>query len=694
MEILTERPLGGRGHVLVTPARGRITGVCERTPAARRVLLITIVVLSATASSAQEPARKAAAKKAEVVKPDAEARARIGKALAGANAAARAWPDNVPADLIADVAVFERSARMMDQFDEYAGRNDPAMVLGLLDESASREKALAEGDPVWTKANGSVLRGYPSKVDGSEQPYVVEVPAGLDRTKPARLDVVLHGRNDGMNEARFLWSHRSKKVPDDRSYLTLHVFGRGNNAYRWAGETDVFEAIEAVKRNYKVDDDRVVLRGFSMGGAGAWHIALHYPSPWCSAEAGAGFTETHRYARLENKALPEWRKKALTIYDSIDYARNAFDVPILGYGGEVDPQLQASTNIVDALKAEGVSFKTDGLVTTAEGLDFRRVVGKGMGHKIDPASQALIDAFHDEHARRGLDRTPKRIRFVTYTLAYNTAHWVSVERLAEHYKRATVDAALDGEVATIATANVADLGVDRQVAESVVIDGLKLPLRLAAKGLLPKVYYRKGPEGWTVLDHDPSIALIENADRQKSPGVQGPIDDAFRGPFLVVTPTGTAWHPESAAWSRARLDRFATAWRRHLRGDVPTKTDAQLTDEDMASFNLILFGDPGSNAVLAKVLKGLPIGWTRERFRLGPEYDAATHAPALIAPNPLNPRRYVVVNSGMTLEPSDFAGTNALLFPRLGDFAVFRLDGKAGEVVTSGYFDERWRTPR
>ncbi len=660
------------------------------------IVSLTALGLAPAISRAQAPARKAAAKKAEVVKPTPRLRDTIRVGLAAAARVLDRMRDSreVPPGLDADARAFYRAARLMDDLDEYARSDDPTIIVTLLEISSERAGNISRGEAPWTKESGSILRGYTSKVDGSAQPYAIEVPAGLDRAKPARLDVVLHGRNDGMNEARFIQSHLNKKVPADRPYLTLHVFGRGNNAYRWAGETDVFEAIESAKRNYKVDDDRVALRGFSMGGAGAWHIGLHFPSLWCSVEAGAGFTETLKYAKLENKPLPEWRKKALTIYDSIDYARNAFDVPIIGYGGENDPQLRASTNIIDALKSEGVSFKVDGLVTTAEGLDFRRVVGKGMGHKVDPASQALLDAFHDDHARAGLNRTPNRVRFVTDTLAYNTAHWISVERLAEHYRRATVDADLDGELATIRTANVAALGVDRRVAETVVLDGTRLPLRPAARGLLPKVYYRRGPEGWEVVEHEPSIALIDNLDRQKSPGVQGPIDDAFRSPFLVVTPTGTPWSTRGAGWSRARLDRFTSDWRRHFRGEVRVKPDNTLTEDDVLSFHLILFGDPGSNAVLARVLKGLPVEWTNGRFRLGAEYDAATHAPAFVAANPLNPRRYVVVNSGMTFEPSDFAGTNALLFPRLGDFAVFRLDGGAGEVVTSGYFDERWRLPR
>lgn len=664
-------------------------------PPQRLVLSVAVALVLVTPTLAQAPAQpKAKAKaKAAPVKPSADerraVRAEVDRLSAAIDGLKRS---GLTDDRLADVDVYRRAADLMDRLDEYAARGDAAMVVDQVATGLSRVESLKAGATPWARIGGSVVRGYASKVDGSSQPYAVEIPSGFDFDRPARLDVVLHGRSDGINEARFIKSREGKKVPDGRPGLTLHVFGRTNNAYRWAGESDVFEAIESARRNYKVDDDRVVLRGFSMGGAGAWHLGLHHPSVWSSVEAGAGFTETLDYAKINVQTLPDWRKKSLAIYDGVDYALNAFNVPTIGYGGEIDPQLRASTNIVEALKGLGFAMRVDGLVTKAEGLDFVRVVGKGMGHKVDPESQKLLDAFHDERAEAGLDRTPRRVRFVTYTLAYNQAHWISVERLGEHYKRATVDASLDGEVATIATENVAAIGVDRPVAESVRLDGKVLPLRLAAKGLLPKVYYKKSAEGWEVVEHDPSIALIDGLDGAKNPAIHGPIDDAFRSSFLVVIPTGTPAHPVVDAWARGRLDRFAKDWERYLRGSVRTRRDVDLTEADVAEHHLVLFGDPGSNAVLAKVLKGLPVAWSASKLGLAGDYDAATHAPALIAPNPLNPRRYVVVNSGHTFTPADFRGTNALLFPRLGDYAVFKIEaGGEGEVVTSGYFDERWR---
>jgi len=62
--------------------------------------------------------------------------------------------------------------------------------------------------------------------------------------------------------------------------------------------------------------------------------------------------------------------------------------------------------------------------------------------------------------------------------------------------------------------------------------------------------------------------------------------------------------------------------------------------------------------------------------------------PVLIYPNPLNPRRYVVINSGHTFGDADFRGTNAWLYPRLGDYAVLTANGS---VEVSGFFDEQWQ---
>src|SRR5438445_12766579 len=101
-----------------------------------------------------------------------------------------------------------------------------------------------------------------------------------------------------MTEVAFLYQHRGHKdAPKDLDHVRLDVYGRGNNAYRWAGETDVIDALmhffnvegAVLGRGDFVDDRRIVLRGYSMGGAGAWHLGLHRPRPRSVIGTGAAF---------------------------------------------------------------------------------------------------------------------------------------------------------------------------------------------------------------------------------------------------------------------------------------------------------------------------------------------------------------------------------------------------------------------
>jgi hypothetical protein len=119
------------------------------------------------------------------------------------------------------------------------------------------------------------------------------------------------------------------------------------------------------------------------------------------------------------------------------------------------------------------------------------------------------------------------------------------------------------------------------------------------------------------------------------------------------------------------------------------KDDSQVTDADIAANNLVLFGDPQSNRLLARIADKLPIRWTAEWVQVGDKkFPAATHAPVLIFPNPLNPQRYVVLNSGFTFAVAG-TGSNAQQTPKLPDYAV--LDVTTDSVVLADFFDEQWK---
>jgi hypothetical protein len=89
------------------------------------------------------------------------------------------------------------------------------------------------------------------------------------------------------------------------------------------------------------------------------------------------------------------------------------------------------------------------------------------------------------------------------------------------------------------------------------------------------------------------------------------------------------------------------------------------------------------------VVGQLPIRWTKDSIVVGGKtYGAADHVPVLIYPNPLNPKHYIVINSGLAAQ-----GRNA---PAFGDYAVLKVSQQAdgqvsSETAAEGVFDESWQ---
>jgi len=162
-----------------------------------------------------------------------------------------------------------------------------------------------------------------------------------------------------------------------------------------------------------------------------------------------------------------------------------------------------------------------------------------------------------------------------------------------------------------------------------------------------------------------------------------------------VKPTGTALNDKVGEWLKAEMERAVFEWRRQFRGDAPTKADKDISDADIAANNLVLWGDPQSNSVLAKVIAKLPIQWTKDKLVAnGKTYDAGIHVPVLVYPNPLNPKRYIVINSSFTYREYDYLN-NARQVAKLPDWAVIDLrqpkNSRApGGIADAGFFGEAW----
>jgi hypothetical protein len=182
----------------------------------------------------------------------------------------------------------------------------------------------------------------------------------------------------------------------------------------------------------------------------------------------------------------------------------------------------------------------------------------------------------------------------------------------------------------------------------------------------------------------------------KSQTICGPIDHAFMSAFLHVRPTGQPLNAATGDWTKKELEHATSEWRRVFRGDAPIKDDSAVSDEDLKNNNIVLWGDPSSNAVLKRFAGQLPAKWSKETLEFrGYKLDAQHYTPIFIFPNPLNPRRYLVVNSGHTFRERA-ALNNSDQTPKLPDWAIIDVRQPAddlwpGLIYDAGFFSENWK---
>ena len=134
-----------------------------------------------------------------------------------------------------------------------------------------------QGRAPWTTATGLVVRGYVSKIERACSRMDLVIPASFTPDRKWRLDTWFHGRGETLSEVNFLVDRQ--RTPGEftpPNAIVVHLYGRYCNANKFAGEVDLFETLDAVKTQYPIDENRIVVRGFSMGGAAAWQFAAHY----------------------------------------------------------------------------------------------------------------------------------------------------------------------------------------------------------------------------------------------------------------------------------------------------------------------------------------------------------------------------------------------------------------------------------
>jgi len=253
---------------------------------------------------------------------------------------------------------------------------------------------------------------FASPFDGSQQPYRLYLPSAYDGSQPLPLLVALHGTGGDQNK---YFDHETyqdgiyKSEAEKRGLAVVCPFGGDAQGrpteWRGVGELHVLAALEDVQRRFRIDPDRIVCTGQSMGGTGTTYLCCRYPDVFA---AGIPLAST---------------------YGHISLVTNLRDVPMFYVHGGQDWPIYAKTGplpITDEMRRLGYNGS---LWMIAE-----------VGHNtMSVSTERVLDwALQQKRVAH-----PRRITHRAYFPPHGRAWWVEIQDIERPGWFAEVDARIE-----------------------------------------------------------------------------------------------------------------------------------------------------------------------------------------------------------------------------------------------------------
>ncbi len=139
-----------------------------------------------------------------------------------------------------------------------------------------------------------VTRQYYFQEAGKKMDYVLYVPRSFKPGKKVPLVVALHGLLS--TPGQIMRYPGMTRLAEKHRFIVVAPWGYNNRG--WYGslgqrsrrmepenlgelsEKDVMNVVATVQQDFPIDERRVYLLGHSMGGGGAFHLAIKYPQKW------------------------------------------------------------------------------------------------------------------------------------------------------------------------------------------------------------------------------------------------------------------------------------------------------------------------------------------------------------------------------------------------------------------------------
>ncbi len=554
--------------------------------------------------------------------------------------------------------------------------------------------ALESGnDPYQAEAGNIVNRGYRSRISPKLQGYAIYLPENYSPDRSYPLYVALHGGSSNGN--LFLgvvlgnnmdWETYDEHLYDDYEprwspdWIVVAPTGFGQILWRWMGEQDVLDVIDDVSRNYNVDENRVVLGGLSNGGVGAYAIGARHAYRFSMVQAMAGAPSWLQYL---GRGITPVEQREATRFSAMHLARNFENTNFHYYHGRNDggPMRPAYVEAFTAhLAREGIEA---GVTWFDTGHDILYWV-----HRHGRIYSRLAETTRDPR--------PAEVRVISGDYRAARQHWVEVTRIPEFPSLANVHARIEGETLRITTDQVSALALRVDEAPlpervTLIVDDATLLNSVPRAQLGDRLNLVKNAEGW-------ALGFPVEQEREKRPGLSGPITDAYYDRMVHVFGTQDAESTDELRRAAERGARGWPLWAWDLGQEVIP--DSECTEEIMRDAHVVLYGNARENEVLARVAGALPIQIEEDAVVVGNQRFEGEAGVRFVYPNPLAPERYVIVQAATS--PGLVRSGNRL--PEFSpDFVVYnarmlrgqqrRISSRRQPALLQGHFDDQWRLP-
>ncbi len=593
--------------------------------------------------------------------------------MAAAKKASKATPEGFTIRMLADMV----ADRLGKDLSAVSGNPWWAIHSPLLE--FEELKLEAAGQHAIVRPYGFLRLAYRDESDGSPQFCRVYLPGGYDARTKWPVVIQLHGYNPANPDYIRWWSVDARHGVADMEFaghqgiIWVEPHGRGNTQYRGLGDQDVVRVIELLKQRLSVDEDRVYLRGDSMGGWGTWNVATRHPELFAAIAPVYGGSDYH--SEMSEKELAKLSPVELFLHEkqsSWAMADALLNMPILVHHGDADHTVN-------------VDYSRYGVrLLQRWGYDVRYVEMPGYGHEELNVTENIVNWFLQQ--RRVAHPTHVRIR--SAELQHAAAYWARVEQAASPTEFMVVDAEIAGpNVIRLDSENVLAITLS-PVSE--LIDPAK-PVQVVWNGEAQTVQAKEGQLKLSAPAYHPAAG-------EKSAWVPGPLDDIFNAPFAVVVGTSSA-DPAMNETLQRKAQALAGFWKEFQRQPIRLFRDSELSDWDAARYSLILIGGVESNLIARRLAPKLPLEVNAHEIKIGgrafPARDACVQA---IFPSPLGARRYVLEMASTSVDGMFFCSVENLQEAEF-DFRI--KDGRMPDGtqhatdsdfwVASGWFDREWK---